>query len=531
MLPSAVFRRLAVLAVVALWAGGVWMRTTSLTTAPDPNADEAFYGVQAVKLLRGQAISAQTGSNKPINPFLLGLEVPLVALFGPTMDVLRGAAAFWGLLAVILMYALMARVLDRPTALVAATLLLVLPLAIVHSRIAAEPGHIPVWGVVTLASAFAGSPTGVLLGFLGGLLAHPTTVMTAPVALLVLMVRLAQKHWGDPARRWRAPLIAAIGGAAVIGPVVLWNRNSAAAQWTYATYGFEHHDWGLFASRLQKAFLGFCNGVPSDTTTGLAVLFWGVVGSVLTLGGLVLARRRRWDRLALVAGVVLTGAGYHLALGPGGFHPALTRYGLFLVAPAVLAFACAATALLVEARTPRLARVRSAQVAGLLAAAFALLACYKIHHFDVFAGQWAAVHETARTFRTEAIDPKRHIARLIARDLRNNGNQSPTTVIVTEDWWHYRPIQLYYAWRDDVRVADLEHTDPACHAALIRRQLEAGGYAVGDERTDALVRSLYPPGALRTWRVKLGAHPASFVHRLKRPGEAIARLEGAGTRR
>jgi hypothetical protein len=531
MVCAAARRRIARAALVLLWAGGLWMRTTSLTTAPDPNGDEAFYGVQAARLLRGQAISAQTGSNKPINPFLLGLEVPLVALFGPSMDAMRAGAAFWGLLSVALMGLLMARVLDRATALCAATLLLVLPLAIVHSRIAAEPGQIPLWGVVTLYYALAANPLGLLAGFLGGLLAHPTTVMTAPVALLVLLVQLARRHWDDPRRRWRVPLVAATAGLAVIGPVVLWNRDSSAARWTYVTYGFEHQDWGLYASRLQRAFLGFCNGVPSETSRAQAGLFWGIVGLVFIAGGVALARRRRWDRLALVAGTLATAAGYHVALGPGGFHPALTRYGLFLVAPGTLAFACAARALLVEARSPGLSVARSVQLAGSLAVGFALLACYKVHHFDVFAGQWAGVGETAQTFRTEAVDPKRHIARLIGRDLRGRSRRESPRVVVTEDWWHYRPIQFYFAGREDVRVADLEHTEPARHASIVRRQLEAGGYAVGDEKTDALIRGLYPPEALRSWRVQLGAHPASFVHRLRRAGEPLAARPAPAARR
>ena len=530
--PTPKARWIVVAALALLWAVGIGMRLTSLTTAPDPNADEAFFGVQAARLLRGQTVSGQTASGNPINPFLLAMELPVVAMGQPSMAALRGTAAFWGLLAVVLMAVLMRRALDAPTATIAATLLLVLPLAIVHSRIAAEPCQVPLWGVVSLYFALRGHRLGVFLSIIAGFFAYHTTIMAAPIAMTVLLVTVARQNGSDPVRRWRSPLVAAMAGAAVVGPILYWKQGTTTAKWTYATYGFGPADWGLFAHRLQNALLGFCNGVPNDTSTALAVLFWGVIAATLGAGSIALYRRREWERLTLVLAVVAATLGYHLTLGPGGFHPALTRYGLFLVAPAALAFACCARASLVEAATPARSALRGLQLTGLLAMGFALVFSFKVNHFDVFAAQWSGVGETARTLRTEAIDPKRHIARLIARDLRGTGAtpQSPRNII-TGDWWHYRPIQFHYSWRDDVHVTDLERTPPDQIPRILRQQLEAGHYIVGDARLNEQVQTIIPPGSLRTWKVQLGAHPPSYINRVRRPSDTIASRDGETSRR
>jgi hypothetical protein len=523
--------RLLAVALGVLVAGGAWMRLTSLGTAPYPNADEAFFGVQAAHLLQGERVAGQTASNNPLNPFLVALELPIVALADPSMPGLRLAAATWGLLAVALMCRLMARVLDRPTAILAAVLLLVLPIAVVHSRIAAEPAHVPLWGVLGLYFAFRGHRAGVLLAVLGGLLAYHTSLMAAPIYLAVLLTQVYLRHRDDPVRRWREPLATAVGAAAIVAPILLLKQDSHGARWTYATYGFGPPDWGLFLTRYRDMMLGLCNGVPAQPSAALSLAFWGVLVALLAAGSVALARGRRWDRLALVLGVVGSAAAYHVALGPGGLHPALTRYGLFLVAPTALAVACLARALLVEPTTPGHAALRRAQVAGLLALGFALLACYKVNHFDIFIAASGGT-ERSWTLRTEAVEPKQLIARLIARDLRRRADDAPARgVIVTEDWWHYRPIEFAHVWREDVKVGCVERVPAPERERIVREQLGRGAYVVGGEATDRLVRTLYPPDRLRAWPVQVGPHPLSVVYRLRLPQDGDLAAAGPPARR
>ena len=87
-------------------------------------------------------------------------------------------------------------------------------------------------------------------------------------------------------------------------------------------------------------------GVPTETSGVHDLAFWGILAPVVIFGSWQLWRARQWDRLALVASVVATLAGLY-RLGPWMLHPEVVRYGVFLVAPSVVAFACLVRGLLI----------------------------------------------------------------------------------------------------------------------------------------------------------------------------------------
>ena len=126
-----------------LFALALWFRVTSLEAFPEPNGDEAWYGVQAGHLIRGAAFSPRTGNGNPVNPFHAGFEVLLLLAFKPSLWILRVSAVVGGVAAVGLTYPLMSRALDRTTALIAAALLAVLPIAILYSRIGYDCSQTP----------------------------------------------------------------------------------------------------------------------------------------------------------------------------------------------------------------------------------------------------------------------------------------------------------------------------------------------------------------------------------------------------
>src|SRR4051794_39936451 len=104
---------LCALSLALLIGLGLWLRVTSLEAFPEPNGDEAWYGVQAGRLVQSRPFATRTGNGNPVNPFHLGVEVVLLGIFKPSLWILRVSAAAGGIAAVALAYPLLSRALDR----------------------------------------------------------------------------------------------------------------------------------------------------------------------------------------------------------------------------------------------------------------------------------------------------------------------------------------------------------------------------------------------------------------------------------
>jgi hypothetical protein len=512
-------RALWVANLAVVFAVALWFRVTSLQFAPEPQGDEAFWGVQTSHLIQGQKATMRSTSGTPLNPFFVGMQAVLLSIAEPSFTMLRIPAAISGILAVALTYVLMARALDRPTALLASALLAALPVAIIFSRMGWEPCQVPLWGVLGLYCAFQGRRLALLLVTLAGICVHPSTLLLAPVLLSVLLVRIWRTTVDDPARRWRTLIVTTAVAAAVVLPVILLKQGSEATKWTFAVYHLGNRDWGLFLTLLMKMMLGFCMGAPTEPGAHVAWLFWGVVVVVGVLGLDRLVREGCWERVALVASLVATGAALHWKMGANVLQPGLVRYGLFLVVPAVLAFACLLKTLVVTPGSGWWAgTARTAQAAAFLAAAYALLVVGKQNWFDTFVAQ-SDGRERLWTLKTESVDPKRRLARLILRDAAEAG--STPRAVVTEDWWTYRPIQFLLVRRKDLRVASLERVEPQHRGRIVAEQLRAGGYVVStrNKELDRLATASVPGSDLRVWHVHASLGRTFVVYRRLREGE------------
>lgn len=512
------FRAFVAANLAAILGIALWFRVTSLAMR-SPNGDEAFYGVQVAKIVHGEGTASKTSSGNLLNYFVVAAELPLYLMLGPSDLTLMIPAAVAGLIAVLAAFLLLPKALDRTTAMIAATLTAVLPIAIIEGHVGAEPAwNIPV-GMIALAVALRGHRLGTLVGFLACYYVHPTYLFLLPVYGLVLAARIWERTEGDPRRRLRELGTSAIGAVAVVGPLVWLTSGRSAIEWTYETYHFGPGNWPLYFAYFERMLLGFCEWGPAEPSRAVNVAFWAVVLGVLALGVPAIIRRRQWTRLALLAGLAISLVGMHLVTGPDILRPYLVRYGLYLVSPTIVAFACLVRALVPAPGGWLRSGLRLGQASTFFGLAWALLICVKVNFFGFFLPQLQG-QEDFWTLRTEAKDPKQWVAEIIADDADDDGGPSHR-VVLAEDWWTYRPLQFYLSDRPELEPGSLEFFVPQHRDLLIRKHMEAGGYVVGTVGQDVIgrVESAFPAEDLKHWHVFSPPYACLAVYRLKRDNE------------
>jgi hypothetical protein len=504
------------LALVLLFGTSLLFRATSLNTGPIPSGDEYFLAIQGVRLLRGEPWTWKTPSGKLVSlPFML-TRLPVDALLPPSNVALRVPAVFAGAVAIVLMYVLVARVLDRTTALIAVGILAVLPIAIIASRVSWELCQIPAFGVLIFYFASRAHRGGLALALVASFLAHPTTVFLVPWALGAYCFRSIQLIPEDPRRGWlrMASTVSCVSAAA--GLLAWLQMRTGAIRYMKLAHQYGRRDWSLFLSYFKNLLLGFCEQGPTKTSPFLAWAFWTVVLGVLLLGAVRLMRDKRWDRLILVAGLLVTVCGFHVVAGADAIRPEFARYGVFLVVPFVLASGCLLKATLVVPSTPGRTVVRRLQLGVLVAAGFAILLMFKQNYFDSFNQRWSGPPERIWTLRSEIGDHWDVILDAIEHGLGSGGTARPRPlVIITEDWWTYRPLQYHALARRGIKVASLLNMSPDAGAHVVKRQLNLGAYVVCvvNRDLDRVVKATFPWDALRDWtlswfRVYSLRHPA-----------------------
>ena len=84
---------------LALVLAAVWLRGQALGNIPGVNGDEAWYGVEAWRMLHGQAAGWHTPTGNPLNPLLVGPLALLHLWLPPSIVLLRSVALASGLAA------------------------------------------------------------------------------------------------------------------------------------------------------------------------------------------------------------------------------------------------------------------------------------------------------------------------------------------------------------------------------------------------------------------------------------------------
>jgi 4-amino-4-deoxy-L-arabinose transferase-like glycosyltransferase len=535
--------RLALAAgLMTLFTLAFWVRVSSLGAFPWHDADESYYGVQTAHLLQGKAFELRTTNKNILNPYLVAIQAPLHLMARPALWVLRAPAALCGILAVVLTYVIGARVLDRTTALIAAMLLAALPYAIHQSRVGLEMSQLPLAGLIVIGFALRGRVVAVLLALLGSILVHPTAIFLVPIALTILLVQLARTGEGDPARRRRVLIGSAVGSLVVAAAVSALIFNHPLAQiylkrrpplcWPQFLDGFERALFFLHYTRPSKTVIHIHRWV-----------FRSLAGTLLVLGVWRLVRERRWERLALIAGVIVSLVSFHVVAGPRILRDVTPRYGIVFLLPTALAFACLLECLRAPgtAAPAGLARPALHRLPVVVALILAWLMLLSVNQNFLGPGM-NGDRESLWTLQADQKDEYERTLSLIRRDVarRRRGDgmgtatATPPTAIIVHDYWALMPLAYLASFSNDFEVVPLINPEEEASPDLdgvcrekgraLERSLRSGAYAIyrvgvpvygGGTVIEDIVNSTFGPGEVQRWEVRTrGGGAGLIVYRL-----------------
>lgn len=460
--------------VAALIAFGVMLRCRDLGNIPGINGDEAWYGVQAELLLHGESPAWRTPSGNLLNPLFFIPQVALNAIFGPAFVVLRATAVGGGLLALAVNFWLCRRVFGRRIAIISTTLLAVLPIDIVYSRLAWDASqsllvtlpcvYLPLWASIDERRKRRYGIASIAAMLLA-VVVHPTNLFVAPIVVVCLayawrgeLRRIAAKMVAAKTGAWqpdRRRVFRVVGLVATIGTIALLIGEQF--DWPMARLGpvarraVNPQQYAEFLGNFGRLFSGatvyeYLSGAIAPA--GLApapgagfnseraaydLAAW-LIGAIVVWLFIAISRRSSAGLSALGIGFAASLFAFFLVAGPGALAPNFERYALWTVAPmAILASVAIGSWTLPNGREhPGTARFLSTAVA--LSVGWAMLCGAEANLFDFIQQTGGRSH---RTFRTGPVEPKQAALEWIL------SRQEPSRAvrIETSEWWIYWPIR------------------------------------------------------------------------------------------
>ncbi len=464
--PAIAKRRLSLVAAclavngVALLAVAVFLRCWHLDNIPGCNGDEAWSGVQALRLLRGESIEWFTPTGNPINVFFFLPLVVLHAFAPPSFTLLRLTPLASGLAALAVNYRLCRRAFDARTAIVSTLILALLPIDVAYSRFAWDASQsvlatLFVLYLPLIASRADGGrgrlSLAAMVALAAAIVVHPTNVFAAPLLVAPLLYQRRRdilatlQKTAITANTWTfAALVAVIGAVAFAGwrglPIVVAR-----------CHGFR--DWGPFARNYLRLFSGtaiyeFISGAGADTSgfdrfarmEAIDVLFAAAV--LVAMWGMF--RRLQAQPGDADAGLVIGWfamlLGFFVVAGPRAIAPHFERYGICLIAPGALVLSRGLSWWLERGQAHRgHCAVALAIVAWLWPASFLL------NYFASFEQTGGRSH---LTFRTGPVEPK--LAAM--HDVLAERTPREPARIVCHEWWNYWPLAYLALGQDNVQV-------------------------------------------------------------------------------
>jgi hypothetical protein len=426
-------------AVLAVGLGlSLVFRVYALGRLPGINGDEAWYGVQVLRFLAGEAVDWRTPTGNLPGPLHAGMLLGIQRFLDPSLVVLRLPSLIASLLQLGLTYVVVRRHFDRPTGVLALVLTAVLPVNIAYARFGWDPSHSGLVAIIAAYFALAGNPWGSALAFTLALAVHPTNVFLAPF----LVIAFLGADWHRRGK-WRVLARSGLHVGLLVAALGLLSRTTSGGRASVAWPDVVHRlttpaEWGLFARLFSRLLTGdtvyaYIAGsglgeaqVPADVA--LALILLGLLG----LGAWRL-RKELWGAVpGVVVGWLASVVAFFLIAGNGSIQPHQERYALCLLVPTVLA-----VSVLLRELGERGARLWRPYALTTAVAALLLLS-FHLRYFRFIEATGSTSHET---FWTGAAEPKGAAFERILAEAGGKGGAR----VVAESWWVYWPL-AYLAW-------------------------------------------------------------------------------------
>jgi hypothetical protein len=442
-------RGVAAVAVGALLAASIGLRLWRLDTLPGVNGDEAWYGVQMLNLIDGQAFDWRTPPGNLLNPFFSGLVLLLQWPLAPHFWIVRAPAVVSTLLAAFAAMTLW-RFLAPPLYVVAGLLLATLPVTIAYGRFGWDSSQSILVGVLVVHCVMTQRWILAGVGIVLGMWVHPTNIFLAPLVFVQFAFERPFQPRPFVVRSTVALVVLFAAKQLFVPPSVplavasIVDRTLSPAAWGSFVVGFGR----LFSGATSYTYIA---GPLSPANLRVHdVVFWLLVIAVTLFGSAGVWRSvKRTERAHLVGWVAMVAA-FFVVAGPEAVAPHFERYALVLVAPTIL------TVMLLLGHAAGHGRLsRHVLTVGCVVAA-ACLVSVSANYIHVLA---ATGGESHRTFRTASREPKAAALDWI-RAHRASRSDCAATQIVAEDWWAYWPLQ-YLAYRDRGVAVVMSRTDTA----------------------------------------------------------------------
>lgn len=475
--------------IVAL---AVVLRLYALGCLPGIIGDEAWYGVQAQRLLAGTGGDLRTPTGNVPGLFQLGSLTLLHSFFQPSALLLRIPALISSLIAMGLAYAVGRRFFGPAAGMAALVLMACLPASIAYARFGWDPSHASMFVLAASYAALARRRLLSTLLFALGLANHPAALFAAPFLTLAFLGSVMERQG------WRAAfgqclafagmLLLAILLGTVLSPAATHYldisrsvaRIADGSQWVAFSIGFLR----LLSGETVYRFVAGQGFGSWDVTIGLVTA--GLLAVVVATGLLAIRRSADWMAAGVVAGWLASLISLFVVAGPWVFRPGLERFGVPMLAPTAMALAV----LLARCIPPNRKRLLQGVVAAVAVPMLAGFCYFYLQPLDRGAGRpraglWIGYPNLNR----RAFEQVEAVA----------GPQP--AVIVAEDWWIEWPIAyLANGSRFQVRAAgEPAPSDPTYWIAYRNGPLDLALSRRNDVRPRATVESGDRQNALVIW--------------------------------
>jgi hypothetical protein len=442
------------------------LRVWRLGSVPGINGDEAWSGVEALKLLSGAGIEWQTPTGNPINWFFLLPMTALHAIWPPSFVLLRITPLVSGVAALVANYLLCCKAFDRRTASVSTLILALMPINIAYSRFAwdASQSLLATAFVMYLPLIQCRAKKAVTWPNIWAMAALGAAVLVHPTNVFAVMLIVAGPVWFSRDRiihtlrlttvSARPGMFAALGIMAACTAFGIWTCLSRGfprlpGPWELDSFALNY--WHLLSGTTAYDFISGAGASKSIAPWSLyTVAATDASFAILALIGLTGIYRRLTSSppindfltadVVLVVGWLSMLAAFFVVAGPRAIAPHFERYGICLVAPAALVISRGLVWWIGQGRLTNWSTVVAMSIAAWL-----WPASFYLNYFEYFRETGGTSHVA---FRTAEVEPKQAALDFV---LSHCNTERPVRMVCSQ-WWSYWPVR-YLAFDSSARLA------------------------------------------------------------------------------